>query len=222
VKRFAQVLCCLSLFAACGGDGRDTYVLTFVGEADPGEPLAGVAIQIDGRPAGKTRADGRLRVAVKNKPGVRVKLSAVCPDGYQSARIAQTVPLRHLRSLDGNNEQTEMRIPIACAPTHRVAAIVIRAAGQANLPILVNGRELGRTDKDGIAHIQVRSLPYRNLRVLLNTADLPHLMPQDPELSFAVEDKDAIFVFDQPFEDKKAERKPGKRPVKIRRPIKIS
>ncbi len=206
----------------CQGNKEEPFRLMFASESDPGQPLGGVRVTVDDAPIGETAANGFLEVSLDEKPGTRLVLGANCPDGYQQARLVPTLTLRRLRSLASGPDAGQLRVPITCAPTHRTAALVVRAEGRAGVPIVVNGRELARTDKNGVAHVAIRSLPYDNLRVVLDTRTFPSLMPQDPELSFQIGESDEIFIFDQAFIDKPV-RKPLPRKLKAKptRPQKI-
>jgi hypothetical protein len=205
----------------CGPGVEETFLVTFYSESDPGRALAGVRITIDGAPVGASRTDGMLEASLTARPGARVALGATCPEGYQGARLPTTLTLRRVRGL-ASGSAGAIRVPISCPPSHRTAAIVVRAAGQANLPIIMNGREVGRTDKNGVAHLIFRTQEYRSLRVTLDTRERPQLMPQDPELSFQINDKDEIFIFDQPFVEKQDSRKPGRKSgPKRTRPVRI-
>jgi hypothetical protein len=111
--------------------------------------------------------------------------------------------LRRVVSLDPAAARRGLQVSIACPPTHRQGVVVVRAGGnqpQANLPVLIDGREVARTDPSGVAHVALDMQPGTTFQVLLATAAAPMLRPQDPRRSFTFPDSDEIFIFDQAFE----------------------
>jgi hypothetical protein len=85
---------------------------------------------------------------------------------------------------DGAPRAVEREIP--CPPALRHAVVVVRTDGLSDLPIRVDGREVGLTDGHGVAHLAFRGEPRRSFRVDLDTTAYPMLRPTDPSRSFAV------------------------------------
>jgi hypothetical protein len=209
------------------------YSVAISAARDDGAPLAGVAVQIAGRDRGFTDSGGRLEVEVAARPGARAQVVAHCPAGFREARYPAAVTLRRFRKLEEQSTSDGIPIAITCLPSERTAVLVVRTDGRPNLPVVVNGRELARTDRSGAAHLHFKLPLYGGLRVALDTAGRPELMPQSPQLSFQIGDADEILIFDQPFSIKeppkpvrraprrKKEQDKKPEPPKPTRPVKI-
>ena len=80
---------CLVLGAAsatgCGQSppSKQIVVLDFEVESDPGAPLEGVSIAVDGNPIGQSNATGSLRATISAKLGQRIRIEHDCPQGYR-------------------------------------------------------------------------------------------------------------------------------------------
>ncbi|HTE51125.1 MAG TPA: hypothetical protein VK698_09675 [Kofleriaceae bacterium] len=177
---------------------RATFPVTFIARAD--EPLAGVAISIDGdHRLGTTGADGILRATLSGPEGAAVPFRVTCPDGYRAPREMPILTLRRFVGLDPASAARGIQVSIECNPAQRMAALVVRA-GQPDLPVLARGREVARTGPDGVAHALLALPPDTTFRVVLDTSTRPKLHPESPATTLALADTDEIFVIDQRFE----------------------
>ena len=79
--------------------------------------------------------------------------------------------------------------------------------------ILFHGKEIGRTDENGVAHLAMRFDSGTKVELVLDskTASPLRLAPADPVVAIEVRDEDEIVVFDQRF----IEEKPV--PVKVKK-----
>jgi hypothetical protein len=106
-----------------------------------------------------------------------------------------------------------------------MAAVIIRAGGQAGLPVKLLGREVTKTDSMGIAHTLLSLPPGATFRLTLDTSSDPSLRPKSPTVTFVVPDKDDTLLFDQPFEriapPPKRRRRPPPPPAPPERPFQI-
>jgi hypothetical protein len=82
--------------------------------------------------------------------------------------------------------------------------LVVRASGDGpreGIPVLVDGLEVARTDRSGVAHVALERPPNTTVNVTLATGTvLPDLLPRDPVMPITFADRDDIFYFDRPFE----------------------
>jgi hypothetical protein len=180
-------------------------------ESDPGQPLANVGIVLQGRELGRTEADGSLRLRLQGEPGEKHTLSIACPPDYAAPSKPLSVALRPLIE-----EGSVPRYRAQCSPVMRSLVVAVRAKNGADLPLLYQGREIARTDADGVAHALVRVPPAEHLAFVLDTSapDKTQLQPYSPELTKIMPAHDDIVVFDKAFT--KLEPKPvrtGKRRV---------
>lgn len=210
LRSLALGLCALSF--GCGAPPADRarveVPVVFVAERDPGEPLAGVRVHVSGEERGVTGPDGSLRVVLEDVEGARLAVAAECPSGHRAAEVADEIVLRAVESLAG--EAPRLHFPIHCAPTERRVALLVRAGGEADLPVRVGGREVARTDAAGAAQVVLAMAPGSAFRVTLGTESDTRLRPVDPVRAFSVSDRDEIVVLDQRFERVSGRR--GRRP----------
>ena len=183
--------------AACRSAPRTEFPVTFTAIAD--EPLAGVEIRLQsGRLLGTTGPDGVMSVVLAAREGTRVPFRVQCPEGYRAPREMPVLTLRRLTGPDPRASGRSIEVSIQCPPAERVAALVLRA-NQPDLPVLAQGREVARTDRDGIAHALVSLPPNSTLRVVIDTSSNARLRPQNPATTLTLPDADEIFIIDQPL-----------------------
>lgn len=198
------------------------FPITFISESDPGSPLPGVTITVAGAPSAATGPDGTVRLELSGEEGTSVPVTAACPDGYRLATSLSPIVLRTTVGV-GGAPAPGLRVGISCPPTIRHGVVVVRAGGtgtapRAGLPVLIENREVARTDASGVAHVALDMAPGQTFTVLIATATAsPFLRPQDPQLTFQFPDADEIFAFDENF-DEALPPPPERRPVHRRPP----
>ena len=183
--------------AACAAEPQRTkFSVTFT--VNPAEPLAGVAVSLDGgKTLGTTGKDGALRVTRRGREGTTVPFRVKCPDGYRQPAAMPILTLRRFKGLDP--AAAGIKVNIECPPAERLAALVLKA-GRSDLPVLAQGREVARTDADGVAHALMSMPPNSTFRVVIDTSQQPDLRPQSPATTLTVADADEIFLIDQQFQ----------------------
>lgn len=205
------------------------YPFSFSATSD-GVGLAEVSVSVNGLAIeGMTDEEGMLRADLTGPEGEPVTISAECPDGYRSPTQPQQVTLRQVVSLDPAVQGRGIEVSFQCPPEYREAVVLIRAHDQAglpraDLPVIVDGTEVTRTDASGTAHVHRRMTPRASFTVMLATAANPRLRPQNPSLSFTIPDRDTVFVFDRQFEEEappRVRRRRRRRPPPPRLPIRI-
>lgn len=189
------------------------YPVTFVAMSDPGEALAGVTITAGGMNA-VTDATGMLSVELQGPEGSTVPISAACPDGHRL--VTAPAPLVLRRVIDLTTGMTAaLQVTISCPPTSRHGVIVVRASGEGpreGIPVMIDGREVTRTDRSGVAHVALEMAPGSAIQVQLATSTvMPMLRPADPSMPFTFRDADEIFVFDREFESEEPPAAPRRR-----------
>jgi hypothetical protein len=168
-------------------------------ESDPGVPLAGAELRRSGgsdQVLATSDDSGLVALGLRGRPGDRVQLEAACPEGHRSP----TEPLSIVvRPLPEGAERPEYLV--SCRPEQRSIVVAVRADRGANVPVRYLGKEIGRTDGDGVAHAALELTPGDSITLLLDTssAEHRHLRPQNPSLKVTVPERDDVVVFDQPF-----------------------
>ena len=165
-------------------------------ESDPGRPVPGAVIQVNGKDKGTTAPDGRARLTFHGNEGDSYDLWVRCPGGYQSPNRAITAPLKRIAD--------PARLPqydVMCPPLERTVVIAVRADNGPNLPVMYLDREIARTDASGAAHVLLPMKPGDTFTLVLGTNEKGNerLRPQNPSLPFTVRTQDDVFLFDQHF-----------------------
>ena len=216
----------LLLACACQNDAATSqpFELQLRAELPDTSPLAGARFWLAGRELGPTGADGTLRTTVAGREGDELRVTGLCPTGHQGPSAPRALKLRHVTNTSGRKAAT-LELTFRCTPELTRAALVVRARRGDKplaLPILVDGRVVGQTDAQGVAHVLVRSAPHASLQARLDTKGAPELQPRDPVRIFDLEDTDTVLLFDQTFETRKPAPHPhATRPVPRRVPYRI-
>lgn len=206
-------LACLCVLASACGSGEsepDEFPIRFIASAG-GAPLAGARFGTAGTELGVTDEAGHLDVVLTGQEGDVVPTRVACPEGYREPEALPPLTLHHLRRLDERARSRRLRIRVECRPEQRTAMLLVRALssralGLADLPVLVDGLELARTDADGLAHIELHYPPHTSFEVVVGTDHLPSLLPQNPRRRFTVPDADEVFTLDQELVEATHER----------------
>jgi hypothetical protein len=205
----ALALCLLLTAASCQqATGPARFPVHVKATSDQGEPLAGVKVAADGRDLGTTDATGLLRASLPGAEGQRVQLGFVCPDRYERSGDEPSLMLRNFSSVDPDAPQ-HTTVQVQCSASLRSTVVAVRA-GQPNLPVLLRGEVVARTNERGTTHVLLQERAGTSVRLTLDTSSAPQLRPASPVRMFAVTAKDDFTVWDQPFEviAKKHKRKP--------------
>lgn len=218
-KRRALALAVLALGSA-GCEEAPTppprHPFTFTVNAD-GEPLSGVSITVNDAPVGATDEEGVLRVDLTGPTGASVRVAAVCPEGHRTPE-AQTYSLRRVQSLDPATAARGIEASFTCPPERRQAVVVVRTHEQAGVPVMLDGREVARTDASGAAHLHVAMAPGTTFLVQLDTRHNERLRPRSPSQSYTLPDRDEVFVLDQRFAEEQPPPPVRRRPARRREP----
>jgi hypothetical protein len=187
------------------------FRVTFTAQSD-GKPLGGVRVVAGGTELGVTDPEGELRATLQGEEGSTVSVQAECPEDYRKAEPLRPLKLRRFQGLDPETQERGLQMSISCPPSHRTAAVVVRADGRKDIPILRAGEELARTDAGGVTHLMFEFEPNTSFTLAMDTSDYPDLRPKDPTASFTLGDDDEIFEFDQEFKEKEKKRRRRWRP----------
>lgn len=176
--------------------------------SDPGEGLAGAVVALGDAAPQLTDASGVLWARVHGREGDTVPVVVRCPAGYRSPDEA--VPLVLRRFVDpGAVPQHE----VACAPLTRTLVVAVRAPGGRDLPVLVDGQELARTDASGVATLRWDLPLDESVTVMLDTSAQPDLIPESPRRSFGKLRADEVVLFEEPFERRRPRKRAPSRPL---------
>jgi len=190
------------------------FAVIFVVESDPGVRLGRTHVFVDGDPVGESDSHGLVRRTIYGMPGQQLRIKHDCPDGHEAPSEPKVLRLRRFEGFDGS-EPAAMEITLRCEPTQRLAAFIVRAKNGADLPVLLNGERVARTNGSGVAHLSTRGATGTDYTVELDTREHPQLLPQRPTHLFTLPDADEIFVVNQSFDVKSEPRHRGHRRMRI-------
>jgi hypothetical protein len=173
----------------------NAYELLVHVESDPNQPLPGARLLHGGRELGVSAADGRVAMRLAGSEGERVELEIACPIGFRSPQAALSVTLRQAV---GGSKRPEYFV--ACPPLTRKLVIAARLEHGVNLPIRYLGRELARSDGDGIAHLLLEGETDKTVELTVDTSEQPQLRPKSPTARFRIGDQDDVVVLAQTFQ----------------------
>lgn len=207
---------------ACGEEPPPPlHHVTFQAYEDPGVPLAGVGLAVDGRELGRTDAAGELEVDLRGEDGSTLPVRVTCPPGHRPTDDALQLKLRRFQRLDPEQAEQGIEVRVQCPPAERTAVVVVRAERGHDLPVRVEGRPVAHTNEKGVAHLVRSGPPGSSFEVVLDTEDRPRLKPKSPSRRFVLEDRDQIllleqdFVEDEPKRRRRRRRKPKPPPRKL-------
>ncbi|MDB4987211.1 MAG: hypothetical protein JWN04_2389 [Myxococcaceae bacterium] len=156
---------------------------------DEGHALSGIAVELDGMSATRTAADGTARISLSAHGPARARIGVSCDHEHRAA-----APRHVPRASAGGTAKLDLSF--VCRPRLRKLAVVVRAPGAQGLWLRADGEPVGRIESDGTLHATVMRAPDSELRLTIDTAELP-LTPRHPTRAVHVPDHDELIVFDQ-------------------------
>lgn len=195
------------LFVGCARKESATYQVLVRVESDPGKPLPGARVAIQGNEQGISNDQGVVALRLAGAPGEVVVVDTTCPSEYRPPKAPLSIVLRR------TTEDRHPEFRVSCPPIKRTMVLAVRAQNGADLPVRYLGKEIARTDHVGAAHALLAVDPGETVTVVLDTAAPQHarLMPQNPELKVVIPERDELVILDQTF------RVPAPPPEKKRR-----
>ncbi len=198
---------------------RKTFAVVIRAETEDRVPIKGAEYSGLLLPEGTalalspTESDGLSRTSVEAVEGAQLEIEVRCPEGHRASTPVLNLTLQSIVDV-GAAGPLPVRASVECRRVYRLAAVVIRAGGAAGLPVLVDGRAVGRTDHMGLAHLMVQIGRNASFRVGLDTSARPELRPSSPTRTYLVHEREDVFVLDQPFQKKpKPKKRRARAPV---------
>ena len=191
----------LSLASACSlfdqapsADSNVTIKVTIKTIDDVGVAVAHAEVLLGKKSRGLTGADGKLTVTLAGRPGQVAPLSVKCPEGYASPERTVDVGITELAA-----GSPAPLFEARCTALAHSLVVAIRAENGPNLPVVYLGKELARTDAEGVAHVVLKLPPGETASLRLDTSAAPALKPQNPELLFKASNRDEMVMLEQKF-----------------------
>jgi hypothetical protein len=191
----------LSLLSACSlfdeapsADSNVSTKVTIKAIDDVGVAVAQAEVLLGKKSRGLTGADGTLAVTLMGRPGQVAPLTVKCPDGYASPDKTVDVGITELAP-----GSPAPLFEARCTALAHSLVVAIRAENGPNLPVIYLGKELARTDAEGVAHVVLKVPPGETASLRLDTSAVPALKPQNPELTFKASNRDEMLLLEQKF-----------------------
>lgn len=193
---------------------QQSFAVVFLVESDPGIPLGRVGVFVEGKSIGETDLHGLVQTNVFGLPHQRLRVEHDCPDGHEAPSEPKILRLREFGGIDASGSPA-MEITLRCRPEKRIAAFIVRAKNGPDLPVLLDGTNVARTNRSGVAHFSASGAAGTDYVVELDTTEHPRLLPRSPTHLFTLADADEIFVVNQSFDLERDHRPRGHRRPKI-------
>ena len=168
-------------------------------ETDDGQPLPDLPVTVGKTPAGRTDANGKLKMRVVGKEGARVTVSVETPKGYRAASTSDAVVLRRLGGIDGTSgHPLPIEHVVKFSPLQRQYAVLVRA-GIPGIPVETFGTQQAVTNGKGVAMFLYEGTPGDELQVKLVTDGRPDLLPRNPTQSFLLATRSEAYLVKERF-----------------------
>lgn len=202
----ARLAAVLLLAAGCAEEeGR--FPVVVVTMTDDGQPLPDLPVVIGKTPAGKTDADGKLKLKVRGREGSRIAVSVATPAGYRPASTGTGVVLRRLTDIEGGGSRPlPIEHVVKFAPLQRQYAIMVRTDAP-GLPVETFGTRQAVTNEKGVAIFLYEGTPGDELQVKVVTDGRPDLKPQNPTQSFLLATRSEAYLVKEHFTAARKEHK---------------
>jgi hypothetical protein len=213
-RRWVGFCAALLVLVACGDKAVEqrAYTVSVRALNQDDEPLANLDIVANGQPVGRSDAHGAALIQLTSREGASFLFEPRCPEGMASSGEPATLRLRTL----GNGPPPE--VEVRCARLKRMAALIVSAPGYGDLPVMVHNREMARTDVTGTAHLLLEGDPSTPIRVVLNTASRPKVVPPSPHKDLQIGSRDDIVVFAPELSEIREAPPPKKHKVREKKP----
>jgi hypothetical protein len=195
----ARALVLVALLATGCSEEQGRFPIVVVTQTDDGKPLPGLPVTVGRAAAGKTDAEGKLRVRVPGKEGARIPITVATPQGYRAAAANGAVVLRRLADIEGaGGHELPVEHVVRFTPLTRAYAVLVRA-GVPGLPVEIFGSKKALTNDKGVAMFLYEGAPGDEIAVKLVTDARPELRPQNPTQSFVLAPASEAYLVKEHF-----------------------
>ena len=195
---FHGLLFALVLVGGCTEE-QGRYPVVVMTETDDGQPLPDLPVTVGRTPAGRTDANGKLKIRVVGTEGARVLVTVATPKGYRAASTSNAVVLRRLGGIDGNSGRPlPIEHVVKFAPLQRQYAVLVRTDAP-GLPVETFGTQQAVTNAKGVAMFLYEGTPGDELQVKLVTDRRPDLLPRNPTQSFVLAARSEAYLVKEHF-----------------------
>lgn len=202
MKQFPLVLLSLYALVACSpapASKVPSFSVELRATSQDGMPLAGVAFAIGGHAVGVTNTNGRLAHAVQGQEGSALKVAVTCPADFEPP--TQPTPLRLTRTRTIEDQAAQpLTVDVRCQKRLSDIVLIVHAEHGERLPVLVDGKPVGTTDSEGVAHVLLRRpRGDKSVQLGLDTTGRTALKPLNPSRTYQLNGRDAVVLFEPSF-----------------------
>lgn len=175
------------------------FEVTFEVRSEEQVGVAAVKIAVDDHEVGLTDASGKLRLVLPpDGPEIR-RVTVTCPSGSVAPERLPALKLTRVKALGDTTRFRPIGYATTCERATRDAVVVVLTEGASELPIKIQGKEVGSVDRQGIGHFLLTAKPGTEFEVTVDTARAPKLRPQNPSKSVVIGPTDDVVLFSQAF-----------------------
>lgn len=223
---FLAATLALSALAGCGEEPQPEaptphdFELTVSAEDSDGNAVVKAPVLLDEQLIGHTDKDGFYRATVTDLAGTQITLGIGKMSGYLVPDSATTqTTLNRVHTIDGfSNTPVQLRAVLESARHDYLVWLKVKCAAEVadkhcqDMPVLKDGEEIARTDKDGHAHFELKGVPDETIELGLKTptnptdddsksAEVFDIKPENPTFSVTLGHSAEVLVLEQTFSD---------------------
>lgn len=212
---------------ACGEDpppappSKYDFPIEVQAEDSNRNPLAKVPVTIDGGVVGYTDADGKFTASLNELAGNAVTVGVQDIDGYRfpEGSVSVTENLR-VTTVNGEESGVPVFLQVTGEPLRKDYFVWVRANCEkgletdacADLPVKLNGEEVGKTNRFGYAHFAFQDVPQNDVEIVIETGSEADYKPANPLYAMTLNLDSHVYLIDETFADPEfQERKPRRR-----------
>ena len=175
-----------------------------------GGPVEGAMARVGADDVSHTDRDGLAMLRIAGWSGEVRRVTVTCP---QDSLLRKGGDAAWVLGGDARHDAGLMTLEheAICIPAWIELPLVVRTRNTRDVPVLLSGQEVARTDQDGVAQVLLRAKAGESISVVLDTSASPSLRPRSPVHMFAVTEADGLWMIDQVFATRAAKVK-KKRP----------
>lgn len=224
----AVALTTMSFALGCGEDAPPppaaprTFSIEASVQNDNEDPMPNVAITLDGNIVGRTDADGKFHGTLTETPGTSITLGAIAPDGYRVIRGEEITEDLRTATLSGAVSGVPVYLATTIESLKKDYFVWVKtecgdhASECSGWPVLVDGKEVAKTNSLGYANFSFTREPYTDIEVMIQTPGA--FLPKNPTYAVSLDASATVYRLGQEFKDptrkKRVVRAPVRRPAK--------
>ncbi len=168
-----------------------------------GTMLPNVAVKVDEKIVGHTDAEGKFSAVLNELAGNTVTLGVVAPSGYRFAPDTDSVTeILKTTNVRGQVTGVPVFLSAAAESLQKDYFVWVKADcdnGCKDWPVLLDGKEMARTNALGYAHFSFTDQPRNDVEIEI-VAKKPNT-PSNPKYGFTLDTGSTVYRIEQAFTD---------------------